>query len=300
MILSDKTRSDMQRKKIKKIVFPVGGLGTRFLPVTKTLPKEMLPVANKPLIQYAFEEAKEAGIEEFIFVTGRNKNAINNHFDHVYELQQVLSDKQKKRELELTKDWLPEAGSIMFIRQQQPLGLGHAIWCARKAVGDEPFAVILADELLKAPKGFLKEMLELYNEVGGNILGLAEVPREEVSSYGIVDVVNNGSYYEINNMVEKPSVKEAPSNLIIAGRYILNSSIFDVLESTKEGRGGEIQLTDAMARMLVSEKFYGKVFQGPRFDCGNYLGYLEANLAYACDEKEYSSKIHGMLKKYGV
>ncbi|MBP9792096.1 MAG: UTP--glucose-1-phosphate uridylyltransferase GalU [Rickettsiales bacterium] len=290
----------MQRKKIKKVVFPVGGLGTRFLPVTKTLPKEMLPVANKPLIQYAFEEAKEAGIEEFIFITGRNKNVINNHFDHVYELQQLLSDKQKKRELELTKNWLPDAGSIMFIRQQNPLGLGHAIWCARKAVGDEPFAVILADELLKTPKGFLKEMLGLYNEVGGNILGLAEVPREEVSSYGIVDVTPNGHYYKINNMVEKPSVKEAPSSLIIAGRYILNSSIFDVLEHTKEGRGGEIQLTDAMVRMLGSEKFYGKLFGGARFDCGNYLGYLEANLAYACDETEYHSKIQGMLKKYGV
>ena len=290
----------MSNRRIKKAVFPVGGLGTRFLPVTKTLPKEMLPVFNKPLIQHAFEEARNAGIEEFIFVTGRNKNAINNHFDHVYELQQVLSSKQKQKELELTKDWLPDAGSIIFIRQQQPLGLGHAIWCARYAIGDEPFAVILADELLKTPGGFLKEMLCVYEQTGGNILGLAEVERKDVSNYGIVDVEKQGGVFYINGMTEKPEIKNASSNLIIAGRYILNPSIFSVLEKTKKGRGGEIQLTDAMVTMLNSEKFYGKKFEGQRFDCGHYMGYLEANIAYTYDNVNCRDQVMTMLKKYGV
>ena len=290
----------MKRQRIKKVVFPVGGLGTRFLPVTKTLPKEMLPVANKPLIQHAFEEAQNAGIEEFIFVTGRNKNVINNHFDHVYELEQVLSQRSKKTELELTKSWLPEAGSIMFIRQQQPLGLGHAIWCARHAIGSEPFAVILADELLKMRGGFLKEMLSLYDETGGNILGLAEVQKHEVSNYGIVDMLDRGKHCEIRGMVEKPSVKGAPSNLMIAGRYVLDHAIFDVLANTQKGKGGEIQLTDAMETMLLSHKFYGKIFQGARFDCGNYLGYLDANIAHAYDDKDNREQVAKMLKKYEV
>lgn len=290
----------MKRDRVKKAVFPVGGLGTRFLPVTKTLPKEMLPVANKPLIQHAFEEARNAGIEEFIFVTGRNKNAINNHFDHVYELQQVLSQKQKKTELELTRSWLPDAGSIMFIRQQQPLGLGHAIWCARHAVGDEPFAVILADELLKMSGGFLKEMLNLYEETGGNILGLAEVPKQAVSNYGVVDVIDKGQYFEIKDMVEKPDPKDAPSNLMIAGRYILEPKVFSILADTEKGKGGEIQLTDAMEDMLSSHKFYGKTFKGERFDCGNYLGYLDANIAYAYDDKAIKDQVVRILKKYEV
>jgi UTP--glucose-1-phosphate uridylyltransferase len=273
-------------KKVKKVVFPVGGLGTRFLPATKSLPKEMLPVYNKPIIQYAFEEAVDAGIEEFIFVTGRNKNAINNHFDHAYELQHVLDNKNKKIELELTKGWIPEAGQMAFIRQQKPLGLGHAVWCARNFIGNEPFAVILADELLKKQqKGFLSEMIQLYNQLGenSNILGLYEVAKKDTNKYGIVDMVEQGQNISIKSMVEKPKTEDAPSNSAIIGRYILQPEIFDILNHQESGAGNEIQLTDAMQNLLNKQKFYGKKFTGQRFDCGNPLGLLEANISYAKD-----------------
>ena len=213
-------------KKVRKAIFPVGGLGTRFLPATKSIPKEMLPVASKPLIQYAFEEAIDAGIEQFIFVTGRNKSAINNHFDYSYELQQELSNKEKNLELELTKGWLPEPGKIVFVRQQKPLGLGHAIMCAKDLVGDEPCAVILADEMLKCPGGFLKQMIEYYNNHGGNIVGVAPVNREETKNYGIIVPEKCGDQIHVKGMVEKPAPQEAPSNLSIIGRYILQPGIF--------------------------------------------------------------------------
>ncbi len=286
-------------KRLRKAVFPVGGLGTRFLPATKSMPKEMLPVASKPLIQYAFEEALQAGIEQFIFITGRNKNAISNHFDHSYELQQHLSEKDKAYELELAKGWLPPAGQVAFVRQQEPLGLGHAVWCARNFIGDEPFAVLLADEMLLHPGGFLKEMANLYHERGGNIIGLAEVERAHIQRYGIIDpATQEGDIVSIRGMVEKPAPEAAPSNLCIIGRYILQPEIFTYLERGNRGSGGEIQLTDSMADMVETSPFYGVTYHGKRFDCGNPLGFLEANIAYALDQQENKTAIKQMLQEF--
>lgn len=287
----------MLHKKIKKAVFPVGGLGTRFLPVTKSMPKEMLPVSNKPIIQYAFEEALKAGIEEFIFITGRNKNAINNHFDHAYELESALDQKQKSEELKTVTGWLPKAGQIAFVRQQKPLGLGHAIWCARNFIGDEPFVVILADEMILDRGNFLGSMIDLYqqNEAKSSIVAVTEVLREEVSRYGIVDI---GSKNKIKNMVEKPGIQDAPSNLAINGRYILQPEIFNYLANCEAGSGGEIQLTDAMKKMALDFPFYAKKYEGIRFDCGNVLGYLEANIAFALEDKNLKEKLIPLLKKY--
>ncbi|MBN9542924.1 MAG: UTP--glucose-1-phosphate uridylyltransferase GalU [Alphaproteobacteria bacterium] len=286
-------------KKIKKVIFPVGGLGTRFLPVTKSLPKEMLPVASKPLIQYAFEEAQNAGIELFLFVTGRNKNTINNHFDHAYELQSVLDEKQKKDELSMVKGWLPDAGSIAFVRQQEPLGLGHAVYCARNFIGNEPFAVILADEMLKCEQGFLKEMVDVYNEYGSPVVGVAEVERDKTNSYGIIDADKlKNNLYKIKNMVEKPDPKDAPSNLSIVGRYILEPEIFDILANQSKGKGGEVQLTDAMIKMLENKDFYALEFKGDRYDCGNQVGFLDANIGYMYDNPEFHYEIKSILGKY--
>ena len=292
-----------KKSRIRKAVFPVGGLGTRFLPATKCLPKEMLPVHNKPIIQYAFEEAVNAGIEEFIFITGRNKNAINNHFDHVYELQHVLGIKAKKTELELTKGWVPSAGQIAFIRQQEPLGLGHAVWCARNFIGNEPFAVILADELLKYSKqGFLSQMVDEYYKVDDkvNLVGLSEINIQDSNKYGMVEYQtdNNNNSLILKDMVEKPDPQNAPSNLAIIGRYILQPEIFDFLNEQEKGAGGEIQLTDSMAELLKKQKFYGKIFKGSRFDCGNPYGLLEANISYASDLDP--NKVEQILKNYKV
>jgi len=286
-------------KKIRKAIFPVGGLGTRFLPATKSIPKEMLPVASKPLVQYAFEEARNAGIEQFIFVMGRNKNAISNHFDHSYELQNVLTNNDKNKELSLTKNWLPEAGSIVFLRQQEPKGLGHAIYCARNVIGDEPFAVLLADEMLKSEDGFLNEMVKSYNKVGGNIVALAEVDKSRVSSYGIVDAHIKEKFGKITNMIEKPSLEEAPSNLSITGRYILQPEIFDYIAKAKPGKGGEIQLTDSMKGMIDDGiSYYGQVFDGLRYDCGSLVGFLDANISYSLDKEDIHGAVKLMLKKY--
>ena len=278
-------------KKIRKVVFPVGGLGTRFLPATKSMPKEMLPVVDKPLIHYAFEEAKAAGIEQFIFVTGRNKHAIEDHFDHVYELQSVPDEKNKSRELELTSDWLPEAGNVSFTRQQQPLGLGHAVWCARHLIGDEPFAVILADDMVLSKKPCLKQMVEAYDEVGGNILGVMDVPREKTSSYGIVDIDKSAKskderLVKAKGLVEKPAPEKAPSTLSIIGRYILQPDIFDFLDKQKPGAGGEIQLTDAISGMIGTQDVHGYRFEGTRYDCGGLTGFVAANVAYALERKD--------------
>jgi UTP--glucose-1-phosphate uridylyltransferase len=277
--------------KVRKAVFPVGGLGTRFLPATKSMPKEMLPVVDKPLIHYAFEEAKAAGIEQFIFVTGRNKTAIEDHFDHVYELQSRLSDKNKKKELEQTSDWLPEAGNVSFTRQQQPLGLGHAVWCARNLIGDEPFAVLLADDMVLSKKPCLKQMVAAYNETGGNILGVMDVPREKTSSYGIVDIQKNAKsddkrLVKAKGLVEKPAPKDAPSTLSIIGRYILQPDVFDILDKQKPGAGGEIQLTDAISQMIGKKDVFGYRFEGTRYDCGSLVGFVAANVAYALDRDE--------------
>jgi UTP--glucose-1-phosphate uridylyltransferase len=286
-------------KRLRKAVFPVGGLGTRFLPATKSLPKEMLPVASKPLIQYAFEEAVAAGIEEFIFITGRNKNAISNHFDHSYELQNVLTEKEKADELFITRGWLPDAGHIAFVRQQEPLGLGHAVWCARNFIGEEPFAVLLADEMMLVKGGFLKQMAENYHQHGGNHIAVADVAREHTSRYGIIDPeTDDGGLIKIRGMVEKPKPENAPSTLSITGRYILQPEIFSYLEQGKRGSGNEIQLTDAMAQMLGSSPFYGVRCNGRRFDCGSQLGFLEANIAYALEQESMREQVREMLKKY--
>jgi len=295
-------KKSASRTKIRKVVFPVGGLGTRFLPATKSMPKEMLPVVNKPLIHYAFEEAKAAGIEQFIFITGRNKGAISNHFDHVYELQNVLSSKNKRQELELAKNWLPDAGNIIFTRQQEPLGLGHAVWCARHLIGDEPFAVILADDMVMSKKPCLKQMVEAYAEVGGNILGVMDVPREQTSSYGIVDIDKKAAtpdkrLVKAKGLVEKPAPAKAPSTLSIIGRYILQPEVFDVLDKQSAGAGGEIQLTDAINKLIGKEDVFGYRFDGTRYDCGSVSGYVAANVAYALEDKELRAPIATELKQ---
>jgi len=287
----------MTRKKIRKVVFPVGGLGTRFLPATKSMPKEMLPVVDKPLIHYAFEEAKAAGIEEFIFVTGRNKNAIEDHFDHSYELQSILDTKNKQKELERTKDWLPEAGNVIFTRQREPLGLGHAVWCARNLIGDEPFAVILADDLVLAKKPCLKQMIEEYEYSGGNILGVMDVPREKTASYGIVDIEGgekataNAKLVKAKGLVEKPAPEVAPSTLSIIGRYILQPEVIDILSHQKAGAGGEIQLTDAIAQMIGKTDVFGYRFEGTRYDCGSLVGFVAANVAFALERGDIRAKM---------
>lgn len=289
-------------KPIKKAIFPVGGLGTRFLPATKSIPKEMLPVATKPLIQYAFEEAVEAGIEEFIFITGRNKSAINNHFDHAFELQTVLSNDEKNDILAEVRDWIPQSGQIVFVPQREPKGLGHAVWCARNLIEkDENFAILLADEMVLNPgNGLLKQMMRAYNKVGGNIIASGAVPLDQVSKYGIVDPIEeSGDVVKLKGMVEKPKPEDAPSNLSITGRYILNAKIFEYLDKSSASVGGEIQLTDSMLAMLNDgADFYGLKFEGRRFDCGNRLGFLEANIAYALERDDMRDRVKVMLEKY--
>ncbi|MBP7710387.1 MAG: UTP--glucose-1-phosphate uridylyltransferase [Rickettsiales bacterium] len=289
-------------RKVKTAVFPVGGLGTRFLPATKSMPKEMLPIANKPIIQYAFEEARDAGIEKFIFVTGRNKNAINNHFDHAYELESKLDEKNKSQELGQVMGWLPEAGQMAFVRQQKPLGLGHAIWCARNFIAkDEAFVVILADEMMMQSAGrkrnFLGEMIDLYQskEEVSSVVAVGEVDLQDTSKYGII---KNEGAEKITDMVEKPKPDVAPSNLAITGRYILQPEIFEYLSKFEVGSGGEIQLTDAMKAMCKTHPFYYKTIDEVRFDCGNVLGYLEANIAFAMKNGAICEDVKKILKKY--
>lgn len=286
-------------KPVKKAIFPVGGLGTRFLPATKSMPKEMLPVVDKPLIHYAFEEAKAAGIEQFIFITGRNKNAISNHFDHSYELQSILSELDKSSELSLARDWLPEAGNVFFTRQQEPLGLGHAVWCARHLIQDEPFAVILADDMVLADTPCLAQMVAAQRDAGGNLLAVMDVPRAQTSSYGILDIERTeGKIVTARGLVEKPAPEKAPSTLSIIGRYILQPQVFDHLEKRQKGAGGEIQLTDAIAAMIGAQPVYGYRFDGVRYDCGNKLGFLEANVAFALKRPELAGPMRDMLKRY--
>lgn len=290
----------MAIKKVRKVIFPVGGLGTRFLPATKSMPKEMLPVVDKPLIHYAFEEARDAGIEQFIFVTGRNKHAIEDHFDYVAELQTHLSNKHKRREIDQISEWLPDAGNVIFTRQQQPRGLGHAVWCARHLIGDEPFAVILADDMVHAEKPCLKQMVEAYEQSGGNVLGVMDIPREKTASYGIVDIdtsakLANSKLVKAKGLVEKPAPEKAPSTLSIIGRYILQPEIFKTLDAQKPGAGDEIQLTDAIAGQIGSQDVFGYRFDGVRYDCGGLVGFVAANVAYALDRKEISEKMVGEL-----
>ena len=287
--------------KIRKAVFPVAGLGTRVLPATKAMPKEMLTIVDKPLIQYVYDEAKEAGIEHFIFVTGRNKNVIEDHFDRMFELDTTLAVRGKKTEQEILAQNQPEAGAVSFTRQQAPLGLGHAVWCARDIVGNEPFAVVLPDELVLNTPGCLKQMIEMASSLGekSNLIAVEAVPDHLTHQYGICGVgKRNGMMFEVDGMVEKPAKGTAPSNLSITGRYILQPEIFKILETQERGAGGEIQLTDAMIGLAKTQKFYGVEFEGERHDCGSKPGFLRANIAYGMKRPELRDGLIAEMKKY--
>ena len=278
---------------IRKAIFPVGGLGTRFLPATKAMPKEMLPVVDKPLIQYAVEEAAEAGIEEFIFVTGRNKTAIEDHFDHSFELEATLSAKGKDQALGMVKQMMHNPGSVIYVRQQQPAGLGHAVWCARHLIGDEPVAVLLADDLILG-KSCVREMVEAYTD--GNMVAVMDVPREQTNAYGIVTPGNDdGRVVQIDGLVEKPNPDDAPSTIGVVGRYIITPAVFDTLAEQERGAGGEIQLTDALAKQIGKAPFDGLRFSGERFDCGSKLGFLQANVAFALQKDEMADDLRHWL-----
>lgn len=283
-------------KPIRKAVLPVAGLGTRFLPATKCMPKEMLPVVDKPLIHYAIDEAMEAGIEAIMLVTGRGKTLMEDHFDHAVELEQTLAARGKDKELELVRRF-PAPSKLMYTRQQAPLGLGHAIWCAREFVGDDPFAVILPDDMVLAEKGCLSQMVDAYNEVGGNIVAVTEVPREQTNKYGILDVESDdGKLAKATGLVEKPDPADAPSTLSIIGRYILQPEVFGHLDKKEKGAGGEIQLTDAIAATLGSVPFHGLRYEGRRFDCGSKPGFIAANLAYALKRSDLEADVRAELE----
>ena len=285
-------------KPIKKCVFPVAGMGTRFLPATKASPKEMLPIVDKPLIQYAVEEAVEAGCTEMVFITGRNKRSIEDHFDKAYELETELELRQKDKLLAHVRDILPPNITCMYIRQTEALGLGHAVLCAQAAVGNEPFAVILADDLIDTPKGALKQMVDVYNQSGNSVLGVETIDPSQTGSYGIVEVEQLKNYQRIINIVEKPKPEEAPSNLAVVGRSILTPRIFDLLTNLPRGAGGEIQLTDGIARLLDHEFVLAHAFEGKRYDCGSKLGYLEATVAYGLKHPETGEQFKELLKQY--
>jgi UTP--glucose-1-phosphate uridylyltransferase len=285
--------------RVRKAIFPVGGLGTRFLPATKAMPKEMLPVVDKPLIQYAVEEARAAGIEEFVFVTGRGKSAIEDHFDHSYELAETLRLRGKTAEHQALTESLPEPGQIAYTRQQEPLGLGHAVWCARNLVANEPVAVLLADDLILSDEPCLKQMMRHYEEVGGNLVAVMEVERAQIKSYGVVNPgASRNGYVEVKGLVEKPEPDVAPSNLAVIGRYILQPTVFEHLARGDRGSGGEIQLTDALARMIGQGPFHGIRFEGRRFDCGTRVGFLDANIAFALKRPDMAERVRDILQRY--
>lgn len=284
-------------KKVRKAVFPVAGLGTRFLPATKAIPKEMLPLADRPLIQHAVDEAKAAGIEQFCFVTSRGKSPLEDHFDLNYELNETLRRRGKDDLLKIVEDIQIESGFLSYVRQAQPLGLGHAVWCAREFVGNEPFAVLLPDEQVLGDRPCLAQMMDAYEQVGGNILSVFEVPREQTNKYGILDIGSeDGKLVAVKGLVEKPEPAEAPSNLSIQGRYILQPEVFQHLSVFEKGAGGEIQLTDAMAKLIGTQPFHGFKFEGRRFDCGDKLGFVLANVAYALERPDMAGKVRAALK----
>ena len=288
------------KKRVRKAVFPVAGLGTRFLPATKAMPKEMLPVVDRPLIQHVVDEARQAGIEHFIFVTGRNKGVIEDHFDRQFELEMTLLERQKHKALEFMTQDLPIPGSTSFTRQQEPLGLGHAVWCARELIGREPFALLLPDVLVQHPRGCLAQMLDAASELDetANVVAVEDVPRDRVDQYGVVGVgENKGKMFTITGMVEKPPVDRAPSNLILTGRYILQPEILDVLQTQDRGAGGEIQLTDAMIQLSRKQNFYGLKFEGRSFDCGSKIGFLAANVSYALKRSDIAPGFRAEIKK---
>jgi UTP--glucose-1-phosphate uridylyltransferase len=283
---------------IRKAVFPVAGLGTRMLPATKAIPKEMLPVVDKPIIQYAFEEARAAGIEHFVFVTGRGKSVIEDHFDRAYELDETLKKKGKDAELEAVSSWVPQPGELSYTRQQEPLGLGHAVWCAREMIGNEPFAVVLVDDLVMSDVPCLRQMVDAHAETGGNVVAVEEVPAEQTDRYGVLDPVSDdGRLVAIKGLIEKPAPADAPSRLAIIGRYVLLPEVFEHLALQQTGAGGEIQLTDAMARMIGRRPFHGLRFHGQRYDCGARLGYLEATVACALARDDLRDGVRGILER---
>lgn len=287
----------MSKKPVRKAVLPVAGLGTRVLPATKVMPKEMLPVFDRPAIHYVVDEARAAGIEHFVFVTGRNKAAIEDYFDTAYELEMTLEAKGKTKLLEELRADLPAPGACSFVRQQAPLGLGHAVWCARDIIGDEPFAVLLPDMIMRAGTPCLADMVKAYAAAGGNIISVQEVPMEEVSSYGVIEPgARKGELIEMTGMVEKPAVKDAPSNLMISGRYILQPEIFGALEEQKPGAGGEIQLTDAMLKLMETSPFHALPFTGETFDTGSKTGYLRAAAAFGLSDPEHGDEVRRILE----
>jgi UTP--glucose-1-phosphate uridylyltransferase len=284
------------RKPIRKAVFPVAGMGTRFLPATKAIPKELLPIVDRPLIQYAVDEAREAGIEEIIFVTGRGKTALVENFDIAFELETTMRERGKDLSVLDATRFTP--GDLITVRQQVPMGLGHAVWCARAVVGDEPFAVLLPDELMVGKPGCIAQMVEAYNEVGGNLISVLEVPMEEVSSYGVIDPgESRGALTEVRGLVEKPKVDVAPSNKIVSGRYILQPEVMQALTNQEKGAGGEIQLTDAMARMIGHQPFHAVTFEGRRFDCGSKTGFVEATLALALERPDMGAEVRRIAER---
>ncbi len=285
--------------RVRKAVFPVAGLGTRFLPATKAMPKEMLTVVDRPLIQHVVDEARDAGIEHFIFVTGRNKSAIEDHFDRQPELEEALAARGTTAELEALAACLPAAGCASFVRQQEPLGLGHAVWCARDLVGNEPFALILPDVLVQTPgKGCLAQMLDVYEKRGGNIIAVEPVPEDQLQNYGVAAVgEGDGAVFPVTALVEKPKLGTAPSNLTILGRYILQPEIFGLLSEQEKGAGGEIQVTDAMLALLKTQPFYALEYEGRAFDCGSKAGFLAANLAYALERPDLRDAVLAEIKK---
>lgn len=288
----------MTHRPIRKAVFPVAGLGSRFLPATKAMPKEMLTLVDRPLIQHAVDEARAAGIEQFIFVNSRGKGVLEDHFDANNDLKRSLESKGKKELLELLKTTDIDSGQLLFTRQREPLGLGHAVWCARHLVGDEPFAILLADDVVLADKPCLQQMIEAYAEVGGNLVGVVDVPREHTNKYGILDVAkDNGRLAEIKGLVEKPAPEVAPSTLSIIGRYILQPEIFRELDAQRVGAGGEIQLTDSMAHLIGKQPFHGLRYKGTRFDCGDKIGFIEANVAFGLAHPEMGAKVRASLQK---
>ncbi len=285
------------KRPVRKAIFPVAGLGTRFLPATKVMPKEMLPINDRPLIQYVVEEAREAGIEEFIFVTGRHKNMLEEHFDFQPELEQTLQARGKEKMLAKVQASEMGAGQLFLTRQPRPLGLGHAIWCASKLIENEPFAVLLPDVLVKAPQGCLKQMMNFYEQEGGNIIAVEDVPRDQTHKYGIVDVNSeDGDCLPVKGLVEKPDPKDAPSTLSVIGRYILQPEVFEHLSVFETGAGGEIQLTDAMAKLIGKQPFSATRFEGKSYDSGSRLGFIEANLAYASDDPEIGEGVKRLIR----
>jgi UTP--glucose-1-phosphate uridylyltransferase len=280
--------------RVRKAVFPVAGLGTRLLPATKSIPKEMITIVDRPLIQYAVDEAREAGIEQLIFVTGRGKSALVDYFDQAFELESTLRDKGKS--LDVLEPSNAKFGEIVSVRQQQPLGLGHAVWCARHIVGDEPFAVLLPDELMMGTPGCLPQMVEAYGRVGGNIVAALEVPDDETHKYGVIDPgASDGRLTEIRGMVEKPAPGTAPSNLMLPGRYILQPNVMRALDAQEKGAGGEIQLTDAMAKLIGNQPFHAYRFDGQRYDCGSAAGFVIANLAVALQRRDVGPTVREFL-----